>query len=140
MNKKRVAVMSIIMVGLLVITSTFFLLQRQPQEKVSPEPVHKNLEVTDLGFTYLQITPRISTYYNLGVNSGALVTEVVPLSHADAAGVRVGDVILSFNGAQVEETASLLQVMMAFPAGNKVTLEIQRKDCVSIVELIHTVR
>src|SRR3972149_11519096 len=66
-----------------------------------------------LGITYLNVTPAVSAYYRLGVQYGALVTEVVPGSPACLAGVETGDVILSFNGTRLGEDVSLLGMMMA---------------------------
>ena len=53
-----------------------------------------------LGGTYLPLAAGLTTYYDLGVYSGALVTEATSNSPADKASVKVGDVILSFNGVK----------------------------------------
>ena len=140
MSKRRVATMGVIAVVLLAIVSAFFLLPRQPEESPAPEPAQGTSVAINLGFTYLQVTPRVSAYYDLGVDSGALVTEVVPRSPADTAGVEVGDVILSFNGAQVEEAAPLLGMMMVCPTDHKMVLGVWRGKSVSTVELIHMER
>ncbi len=76
----------------------------------------------------------------MGVDSGALVTEVVPGSPAELAGVQVGDVILSFNGTRLDEEVPLLGMMMSCPAGNRVTLEVWRVNNTAVVELLHTDR
>ena len=140
MNKRRVAVMGVIAVFLLVIVSAFFLLPRQPEETLEPEPAQETSAAINLGFTYLPITPRMSAYYDLGVDAGALVTEVTPNSPADIAGVEVGDVILSYNGDSLEEEVPLLGMMMACPADHRIVLEVWRGENVSIVELIHIER
>ena len=140
MNKSRVAIMSVIAVVLLVIVSVFFLLPRQPEETPEPEPAQGTSAAINLGFTYLPVTPRVSAYYNLNVDSGALVTEVVPKGPADTAGVEVGDVILSFNGARVEETAPLLGMMMACPAEHEIVFEVWHGGSLRVVELTHVER
>jgi S1-C subfamily serine protease len=93
--------------------------------------------VVNLGFNYLKVTPGLSAYYNLGVNSGALVTEVIAGSQADRAGIRPGDVIVSFNGIRIEDGVSLLGMMRACPVGEKITIEVWRGNTVLIQELAH---
>ncbi len=140
MSKRRVAIMGVIAVVLLVIVSVFFLLPRQPEESPAPEPAQGISTGINLGFTYLPVTPRMSVYYNLNVDSGALVTEVVPRSPADMAGVEVGDVILSYNGDRLEEEGPLLGMMMTCPDDHRIVMEVWRGDEVSIVELMHIER
>ncbi len=79
-----------------------------------------------LGITYLPVTRVVSGYYELGVNYGALVTDVAPGSPAYDGGVRPGDIIISFNGTALGDDASLLQMMMSYSSGDMVTLEFLR--------------
>ncbi len=79
-----------------------------------------------LGITYLPVSHVVSGYYELGVSYGALVTDVAPGSPAYEGGVRPGDIIISFNGNVLGEDDSLLQMMMNYPRGNTITLELLR--------------
>jgi S1-C subfamily serine protease len=139
MNKKRVAIIGVIVVVLLSIVSTFFLLPRQPEETMVSEPSQGISPSINLGFTYLQVTPQVSAYYNLGVNSGVLVTEVIPESPAELAGVEVGDVILSYNGGDLKEEAPLFGMMMICPANHRIVMDVWREGKVSVFELTHVV-
>ena len=140
MNKSRVAIMGVITAVLVALLLGFFLFPRQSEDSLLLEPAQGTSAATNLGFTYLQVTPRVSAYYDLGVDSGALVTEVIPKSLAGKAGVEVGDVILSFNGDRLEEGVPLLGMMMACPDDQRIVLEVRRGEKVSIVELNHIER
>ena len=140
MNKRRSAIMVIIAAVLMVIVLIFFLVPWQSEDKASLELPPETSAATDLGFTYLQVTPQVSAYYDLGVYSGVLVTEVIPKSPAARAGVEVGDVILSFNGDRLEEETPLFGMMMACSADHRIALEVWSGESVSIVELFHTER
>jgi S1-C subfamily serine protease len=94
----------------------------------------------NLGITYLTITPTLAAYYQLGVESGALVTEVGSNSIADKAEVKVGDVILSFNGARLGEGVPLLGMMRACHPGDRIVMEVLRRNSITSVELVHTAR
>jgi membrane-associated protease RseP (regulator of RpoE activity) len=109
-------------------------LPRQSPDLSAPEPVVETDAVIDLGITYLRVTPMLSAYYDLGVDSGVLVTEVTPGSPMDLASVQAGDVILSYNGTEVGESVSLLGIMRTCRPDDSISLEVCRnKDC-SIIE------
>ncbi len=136
-NKRRITIIGVVAVTLLLLGLGFFFFPRQIAD---PSPVDSALEtatIADLGISYLQVTPGLSDYYDLGVSSGVLVTEVVSGSPADRTGVQVGDVILSYNGVKLEGEARLLGMMMACPAGNEVTLEVWRENNLRRVALFH---
>lgn len=111
----------------------FFLFPKQ-SDKLS---VAAEETFVDLGVTYLPVTARLSAYYDLGVSSGALVTEVMPNSLADKAGVWVGDVILSFNGFPLAEGDSSLGMMRGCPIGDTAVLEVWREKKVTTVKFGH---
>lgn len=71
------------------------------------------------------------------LSAGAVVTEVTPGTAAEAAGIRVGDTVLSINGVPVAEPADLGAQVRAFQAGDTVELEIDRNGTVEtlIIEL-----
>ncbi len=134
----RVTVIGIVAAVLSVLILGFYFHPWQAETSLSLEPAREGSAPIDLGVTYLPLTPRLSAYYDLGVDSGALVTKVVPNSPADRAGVRVGDVILSFNGASVEKEIPLLGMIRACPADSDIVLEVCRGKSSQIIELVHT--
>lgn len=80
---------------------------------------HLGVQITDLDFEK-------STLLGLEDQGGALVTMVVGNSPADRAGVEVGDVIISADGAKVDSSSRLRLVISARKPGTAVPLEILR--------------
>lgn len=62
------------------------------------------------------------------ITPGAVLTEVVPDSPADQAGLRVGDVIVAVDGQQVGVEGDLAELIAGYQPHDRVTLEIQRSD------------
>ncbi len=129
-------------VAFIVLTALFgFSLLRGSTGDISSEELTEtNRTSVGLGITYLPANRTISAYYDLGVDYGALVTEVVPGSPAELAGVKAGDVIISFNGTRLDEDFPLLGMIMSCPAGDMVTLEVCRLNDTVRVEFLHLQR
>lgn len=94
-------------------------------------------DTVDLGITYVPVTSGLSIYHDLGVSSGALVTELAPDSVAYKAGVDVGDIIVSFNGLKVEKETPLLGMMRSCRTDSNISLEVQTGMNTRMVEIIH---
>jgi membrane-associated protease RseP (regulator of RpoE activity) len=60
------------------------------------------------------------------ITPGAVITEVVPDSPADQAGLREGDVILAVDGQQVSVDGDLADLIAGYQPRDRVTLEVQR--------------
>lgn len=58
--------------------------------------------------------------------AGALVAEIQPGSAAERAGIRVGDVITSFNGREIGDSSELPPLVGATPPGTRATLGVFR--------------
>ena len=138
MTKSRVTIIGIIVAVLVALVLGLFLFPLQSEDWSSSEPALESATAINLGVTYLPVTSRVSAYYDLGVDTGVLITEVVTGSLADRAGVQVGDIILSYNDVRLGEGVPLFGMMRACPAGSRITMEIQRGKSTRIVELVHT--
>jgi len=139
LNKTRI-ITFVITLSVVALLLGFFLIPKQSKDGRLSEPAPQYGTFLDLGMTYVQITPQLSAYYDIGVESGALVTEVIPDSPANRAGIKEGDVIISFNGARLEKGSPLLGMMMACPAGHTAMLEVKRGNDTMTVKLPHMER
>ena len=135
--KNRMAFVAIFTVILAVIMAGFLLFSWQLGDRSPAEPAEATNTAVNLGITYLPITPKLSSYYDLGVESGVLVTEVIPYSPADKAGVKVDDIIVSYNRVRLEEEVSLFGMMRACSSDNRIVLGVLREKGASIIELIY---
>ena len=83
-----------------------------------------------LGVQIQQVTPEIAESLGMEKPRGALVTEVAPEGPASAAGVRQGDVILSFNDQPIDRMRSLPRLVAdaEIGAGARVTVLREGKE------------
>jgi len=89
----------------------------------------ENGEVTRgyIGVQFQGITKELAKALKMDEDKGALVADVVPGGPADDAGVQRGDVILSFNGKDVEEGHDLPSLVARAPVGEKADVVVLRK-------------
>jgi len=80
-----------------------------------------------LGVQIQEINEEIAARFDLKDTQGALVSKVQPGSPADKAGIRAGDVVVSFNGNAVKEMESLPPLVAALPAGAKTDVVVLRR-------------
>ncbi len=87
-----------------------------------------NGEVTRgyLGANIQSITPDLSKALKMEQNKGALVAEVVPGGPADKAGIKAGDVIVSFDGKPVHDSHDLPAMVAATTIGSEVPITLIR--------------
>jgi serine protease Do len=79
-----------------------------------------------LGVLTTDLSPEDAGRFDLPVDSGALVEQVVPGSAADQAGVRRGDIITALGDAKVESYGDLLGALRDYQPGDTVTLSVIR--------------
>jgi serine protease Do len=79
-----------------------------------------------LGVGVQPLTKELARSFKLDAASGAVVTAVEPGSPAAKAGVKVGDIILSYQGKAIEEPSELPRLVAATKPGEKAQLEVWR--------------
>jgi serine protease Do len=79
-----------------------------------------------LGVSIQSITPDLSNALKLEESKGALVAEVVPGGPAEKAGIKAGDVIVSFDGKPVHDSHDLPAMVAATKIGSEVPVGVMR--------------
>lgn len=88
-----------------------------------------------IGISYQPITPQIAAYYNLALDHGILVSEVVENGPAAKAGIKANSIITKFDGVDLTTTTSLLQVLMKHKVGDTVKLSVLAPGALSETEV-----
>jgi S1-C subfamily serine protease len=79
-----------------------------------------------LGVAFVNLNETTAAEYETDVTEGALITEILADSPAEAAGLMVGDVISAVDGDVVDEERTLADRMVAYEAGDTITLDVLR--------------
>lgn len=77
-----------------------------------------------LGVTIRQVTEEDSKKYN--IPEGLFINDIKPYSSAEKAGLKIGDVITSFNGKKVKTNDELNELKEKAKEGDKVPVEVDR--------------
>jgi len=80
-----------------------------------------------LGVVIQRVTPAIAESLGLDEARGALVANVSKDTPADRSGVKVGDVIIEFDGSKVEESKDLPIIVAQTPVGKGVKVKVVRE-------------
>jgi serine protease Do len=88
-----------------------------------------------LGVTVQALSDDIVKGLKLDSNNGAIVHDVSPGSGAEKAGLRQGDIILSFNGKPISQSADLPPLVGMTKPGSKAAVEILRNGKKQIVQV-----
>src|SRR5262245_20277437 len=79
-----------------------------------------------LGVSIQEMTSELTKSFGLKDNKGALVSQVVPGSPAERAGIEQGDVIAECDGKEVTESKDLPRIVASTPVGKSVTVKLWR--------------
>ncbi len=88
-----------------------------------------------IGVTIQEVTRDLADSFGLAKAGGALVSNVEKGGPADKGGVQVSDVILKFDGKDVNASVDLPRIVAATHPGNKVNVELWRKGKTKEVSL-----
>ena len=89
-----------------------------------------------VGLGLYTVDPFIAARYSLPVTAGVLVTEVASGGPADAAGLEVGDVIVSIDGVDVQQVQDLTDVVYGKQVGDNVDVRYWRGDQEKVAQLV----
>ena len=101
-------------------------------------PVNKAVDVAEqliangtvthpfIGIVGVTVTPDLAAANKLTVNEGALAKEITPGSGSQKAGVKVGDVVVAVDGANVRSMDDLILLIRRHKAGDVVKIKIVR--------------
>jgi serine protease Do len=79
-----------------------------------------------LGVTIQDITPELAKSLGLDKTKGALVSQVLPGESADKAGMKQGDVIVNFDGRNIENSHELPLIVAGTKIGKETTVTVIR--------------
>ncbi|MDH5427225.1 MAG: DegQ family serine endoprotease [Nitrospirota bacterium] len=79
-----------------------------------------------LGVGIQAVTPELAKSFQLDKVEGALVTNVMPGSPADQAGIQRGDVIVEYEGQVVEDPRALQGQVVGTVVGNTISMAVMR--------------
>ena len=82
-----------------------------------------------------QVTPELARSFGLERARGALVADVPPNSPAESAGIQRGDVIIAFNGRQLEDMHELPRIVANMPPGNVAEVRLLRSGKEQMVQV-----
>ena len=80
-----------------------------------------------LGVQIGEVTRDVAESLGLGAARGAEVSMVEPEGPAEKAGIKVGDIILKFNGQPIDKTPDLPRLVGATPVGSRATVTVWRR-------------
>lgn len=92
------------------------------------------------GISGATVKSGLTTNDGVPIPEGIYVTQVVPGSPADVAGIQKGDIITEFEGESVVTTQELMQYLAAYPSGAEVTVTYRRLENNKFVSYDTTVK
>jgi len=88
-----------------------------------------------LGIQWQAVNPYVARRYNLAVEWGIYLTEVVPDSPAYTAGLEQGDIITQIGEIAIDETHSFIDALFEYQPGDKVSVHYAHGNQIFEVEV-----
>jgi len=83
-----------------------------------------------------ELTPEVAKAFGLSTTRGALITQIVPGSPADKAGLKTEDIILEANGREVRDFAHLRNLIGLMKVGDRVEFKVWRDGKTRVVPVV----
>ncbi len=96
-------------------------------KKLLPQLAQGKIQRAYLGVYLQSVTRQIAQALGLEKTSGALISTVFPKSPADKGGLEAGDVVVAFDGKEIETSSDLAWMASVAPIGSKVTVSYLRE-------------
>lgn len=74
----------------------------------------------------VDVNPKLVAYYNLPINKGVMITNVLPGGEADKSGVQPGDILVRIDDTVINNVRDLIKVINKHKLGDRITLELFR--------------
>lgn len=87
---------------------------------------HGEVRRARLGVGVRDLTPDLAAALDVSAMQGAVITEIAPLSVADDAGLRAGDVIIAVDATQITGARQLRNLIGAMRPGTQITMRVVR--------------
>ncbi len=81
-----------------------------------------------VGVTPDELNPRAATHLGIKKDSGVIITQVLPGSPAEKAGIEVYDVILEFNGKKINTVPEFMNAVAGSAIGQNVKVKVWREN------------
>ncbi len=81
-----------------------------------------------VGILVRAITPALAQALNLSTEDGVLIEDVTPQGPADAAGLKVGDIVVAVHGRSISNVRQLALNMYSYAVGDKAEIDVLREE------------
>jgi len=80
-----------------------------------------------LGVIMQNLTPELSRAFGLDLHRGVVISQVIEDTAAEAAGLKVGDVVISINGTPVKSASAMRNIVGLLRVGEEMSISVIRE-------------
>ena len=80
-----------------------------------------------IGVEPQDITPELAESFGLTTKTGTIIAGILKNGPADRAGMKPGDILVAINGAPVNDTTAMLNLIAQLPPGERAEMKVLRK-------------
>lgn len=91
-----------------------------------------------IGIRYQPITPTIANRYNLPVQWGVYISDIIAASPAAKSGLQVGDIITQLGDVAIDGNHAYLNTLYGFKPGQEITVQYYRNNGLKTIKLVLT--